>query len=87
MLAGENEEMSLAIEEDDVTAVLLADGWHTVADNSFYTDAYEYADGDRITVGGGSVPGVPSTGFLFRDESGEYLSGPLSSILAVKQST
>jgi len=34
--------MSLAIDIDKVATVLLADGWHTVEDDSFDIDAYEY---------------------------------------------
>lgn len=34
--------MSLAIDVDTVTEVLLADGWHHVADESFSLDSYEY---------------------------------------------
>jgi hypothetical protein len=34
--------MSLAIEVDDITHVLLADGWHTVHDASFGIDSYEF---------------------------------------------
>lgn len=33
---------SLAIDPDDVTEVLLADGWHEVDKDSFDLDAYEY---------------------------------------------
>ena len=32
--------MSLTIEVDDITHVLLADGWHTVHDASFGIDSY-----------------------------------------------
>ena len=34
--------MSLAIDVDRVARVLLDDGWHDVADDSFAIDAYEY---------------------------------------------
>ena len=34
--------MSLAIEVDDITDVLLADGWHTIHDASFGIDSYEF---------------------------------------------
>jgi hypothetical protein len=34
--------MSLAIEVDDITHVLLADGWHTVHDASFGIGSYEF---------------------------------------------
>jgi hypothetical protein len=34
--------VSLAIDVDHVTEVLLADGWHIVAEQSFTLDSYEY---------------------------------------------
>jgi hypothetical protein len=35
--------MSLYIDVDRVSSVLLADGWHAVAEDSFDLDAYEKA--------------------------------------------
>jgi hypothetical protein len=43
--------MSLAIDVDRVAAVLLADGWHTVSNDSFELDAYEYLQHDDEDVG------------------------------------
>lgn len=78
--------MSLAIDVDDVTEVLLSSGWYTVTDDSFFIDSYEFVWGDELAHGGGAS-GVCSSGFRFhaRDEAGRIriLSGPLSSILAV----
>ena len=34
--------MSLALQVDQILAVLLADGWHMVAKQSFSLDSYEY---------------------------------------------
>ena len=34
--------MSLAIDVDTVSKVLLADGWHVVVDQTFSVDSYEY---------------------------------------------
>ena len=49
--------MSLAIEVDDITHVLLADGWHTVHDASFGIDSYEFMRhegmSDSPILGGG----------------------------------
>ena len=49
--------MSLTIEVDDITHVLLADGWHTVHDASFGIDSYEFMSregiGDSPMLGGG----------------------------------
>jgi len=77
--------MSLAIDPNEVTAVLLADGWHEVqvlGDNSwssFDLDSYEYVDAqsdpdrDPIVLVGGGQSGICSVGFTFRelvDENG-----------------
>jgi hypothetical protein len=58
--------MSLAIEVDDVTAVLLADGWHTVANRSFAFDSYEHVWGaDDQVMHRGGTSGICATGFAF----------------------
>lgn len=77
--------MSLAIDVDDVTAVLLADGWHDVADDSFDLDSYEYLHLGDLLLGGGSVDGVPSTGFRFVGTDGANMAGPITAVLAVKR--
>jgi hypothetical protein len=77
--------MSLRIGVDDISAVLLADGWHNVdpmsnrpgAISSFDTDAYEFIDSEGDVLFGNG------TGFRFT-ESGSPLFGPMSSILAVR---
>jgi hypothetical protein len=76
--------MSLAIDLDDVTAVLLADGWHEVAGESFTLDAYEFMWRGQSAHSGGSS-GVCSTGFAFKTPAGEHLAGPLTAVLAVRQ--
>jgi len=76
--------MSLAIGVSDVTHVLLADGWHAVADNSFWLDAYEFLD---LPIPGTSPDLMygNGTGFLFEDaEGGGLVMGPIASVLAVK---
>lgn len=78
--------MSLAIEVDDVTAVLLADGWHTVANKSFALDSYEYVWGadDQVMHGGGNSA-ICATGFTFTTENGSTMvAGPLTAVLAVR---
>lgn len=89
--------MSLLIEIDKVTEVLLADGWHVVDWNapgkvsSFEIDAYEFlryrADEnhrDHVTaVGGGEVSGVSAVGATWQT-AGIQIACPFPSILAVK---
>jgi hypothetical protein len=59
--------VSLAIDIDKVSAVLLADGWHTVADDSLVIDSYEYVCGDDLVHGRGDS-GVCATGFCFLED-------------------
>jgi hypothetical protein len=84
--------MSIAINIDHVTEVLLADGWHTVADESFALDSYEYLqyhpNPDRdpfVLLGGGREPLIPATGFTFTETTGHRISGPLTAVLAVRE--
>jgi hypothetical protein len=83
--------MSLAIDVDTVTAVLLADGWHDVIDDSFDVDAYEFeekiAEGeDPRLLHGGEHSGISDSGFVCRTSQG-MICGPLTSLLAVKVRT
>jgi hypothetical protein len=93
--------MSLAINIDAVSAVLLADGWHQVADASFLVDSYEYIDpayanDERGLVHGGGQSGVCASGFGFYEDLDENagnayrgdlvrVAGPLTAILAVQE--
>jgi hypothetical protein len=68
--------MGTPIDVDSVTAVLLADGWHAVNDDSFIATDYEFEYNGR------TLPGWPE-GFSFEDTDGRLLTGPLSAIVAV----
>ena len=81
--------MSLAIDVDEVRAVLLADGWHDVKDESFEIDAYEFVRGDEPRLLGGQSDGVCSAGARWREagyggSNDREIFCPLTSILAVK---
>lgn len=72
--------MSLAIDVDHVTAVLIHGTWYTVLDDSFALDSYEYiwwergpdtrnqwgGDVDPELLHGGGHNGICATGFAFR---------------------
>lgn len=80
--------MSLWIDVDQVTDVLLADGWHVVDDKSFDLDSYDFHSHGTALPPGGEVHEVPSTGFSFLtqiDGMQTVLIGPLTSVLAVRQ--
>ena len=79
--------MSLSIDIGKVFSVLLADGWHDVANDSFVLDSYEYLWREELVHGGGDS-GVCATGFSFV-ESYEgmdigIVAGPLTAIQAVR---
>jgi hypothetical protein len=84
--------MSLEIDINQVTQVLLADGWHKVdfSNNasSFSSDAYEFiqkhAEGraDEVLHGGGQA-GFCSTGATWQEKGASYFC-PLTAILAVR---
>lgn len=76
--------MSLAIDIDRVAAVLLSDGdWHLVEGGSFDIDQYEYVRDGALAYGGGQ-DGIYAYGFSFKTKAGNYVSGPLSSLVAVR---
>jgi hypothetical protein len=78
--------VSLRIDTNRVTHVLLPDGWYTADANTFDVDAYEFIEGDdNNIVHGGGKGGITSAGFEFKQE-GVRISGPLTSVLAVKES-
>jgi hypothetical protein len=87
--------MSLMIDVDKVEAVLLADGWHEIADRSFRLDSYEFVWGNQYqrdndeftTMHGGGQSGICATGFAFHNPNQQTIAGPLTAILAVRSST
>lgn len=52
--------MSLAIDVDTITDVLLGDGWHKVAGQSFDLDAYEFMWQGRMVLGAGPARACPA---------------------------
>jgi hypothetical protein len=70
--------MSLAVDVDKVTMVLLNDGWHRVVNESFTIDAYEYRQSDEGVV---PAPSIGAT-WLGSDETRIYCS--LAAVLAVR---
>lgn len=74
--------MSTAIDVTKLRSILLADGWHRVADKSFAIGTYAFLQGGVTTTGknGASAP----AGFSFKDDAGYVLAGPMSAILATQ---
>lgn len=76
--------MSLAINIETVTDVLLADGWHKVARGSFDLDAYEFME-DGVLVHGGGQSGVCAKGVTWREAGrSTVISCPRTAVLAVR---
>jgi len=80
--------MSLAIDTDKVTHVLIEGNWHKVEGQSFDIDAYEFVEmhgSERFVVHGGGHGGITSSGFRFIESGGGgEIVGPLSAIQAVR---
>jgi hypothetical protein len=76
--------MSLYIDVDHVTHVLLADGWHIVHEASFDLDAYEYHHEKNLILKGGGVAGIPSTGATWGEADGTRICCPITAVLAVR---
>jgi hypothetical protein len=75
--------VSLEIDVERVSSVLLSDGWHTVQESSFDLDSYEFRRKGRALLGGGQETLVPAMGFSFKDNQG-WIKGAVTSILAVR---
>jgi hypothetical protein len=81
--------MSLSINVNKVTAVLLAGGWHEVADESFKLGSHEFLwssegqqqDGKPQLVHRAGANGICATGFQFADRIVERESGPICKYL------
>lgn len=84
--------MSLLIDPERVSKVLLADGWHVVEPKSFGCDSYEYVhmywNGEEKYVNHhlGGQSDVCATGYAFRvpGPGGRWVAGPLTAVLAVE---
>jgi hypothetical protein len=69
------------IETAEVEAVLLPDGWHNVEDFFIDEAAQRFKKSNGVLFEGFEGGGP---GFTYMDpESGRYVSGPMSSLLAV----
>jgi hypothetical protein len=76
--------MSLEIDVAKVRSVLLPNaGWLDIKLGSFKLDAYEF-HAERTVVHSRGEGGFCSTGFQFQDQSGNVVTGPLTSILAIR---
>jgi hypothetical protein len=80
--------MSLAIQIEDVSAVMIGGVWLEVKAKSFDLDSYEFMAGNpmenwRACLHSVREFGVRATGFTFQDDKA-WISGPLTAIQAVR---
>lgn len=84
--------MSLWIDIDKITQVLIGNEWHEVEPETFDLDSYEYMGGEHYgddhCLHGGGNSGVCATGFTFQPKghSTSRICGPLTAIQAVRSS-
>jgi hypothetical protein len=76
--------MSREIAPEEVIEVLLADGWHPVSPGAFSVDADHYIHAQTARFRMGDPGGDYTPGFLFEEFTGEWVTGPLTSVLAVR---
>jgi len=76
--------MSLSIDTEHVTAVLLVDGWHVIEPGTFKIEGYDIRDDGYPLI----AREFPDHGFTFVEVDESYVassvSGPLSSLLALR---
>jgi hypothetical protein len=82
--------MSLAINIDEITDVMIGNTWHAIEPDTFDLDSYEYMGGkhygDDYLLHGGGDRGICSLGFCFtpRGFGKARICGPLTAIQAVR---
>ena len=78
--------MSLAIDTNSISEVLLNCGWIKIQLGSFDLDSFEFVENNPFyLVHGGGASDICATGFIFTDLKGARVYGPMTSILAVKR--
>jgi len=80
--------VSLFIDVDQITAVLVAGTWYDVADYSFALDAYEYVwypSAERRDQGDFQLQHSGGAGFRFTTKAGDVLVGPIDQVQAIRR--
>jgi hypothetical protein len=75
--------MNLQIDVTAITFVLLSDGWHSVANNSFELSSFEFHKNGSGPVNGNGVV-LPGAGASWSEPEGTRVACPVTSILAFK---
>jgi len=77
--------MSLAINLDEVEAVMLLDHqWYKVIDHTFIIDSYEFVWDKQTVIGGGQVPNVSATCAAWKTSGKTNMVCPFTSIIALR---
>jgi outer membrane biosynthesis protein TonB len=69
--------MNIFVDPSLISEILLQDGWHAVVPGTLQTGKYALVEPDM------PAPGAP--GFTFHEAGGASISGPMSSVLAVRR--
>ena len=69
--------MNIFVDPSLVSAILLPDGWHLVVPGTLNTGKYALVEPN--------TPSPAAPGFTFHEDGGVSISGPVSSILAVRR--
>ena len=72
--------MSLSIQADEVTEVLLTDRWYKVKSGSFRLDIYEFPG----HLDAGREQQLPSMGAAWTSPDGSKMFCPITSVLALR---
>lgn len=80
-LGSYGQHMAHLVDPTTVTAVLLPTGWEEIVDGSFFIDSYEVDTGDPTHWSGG-----PGFQFTPRGKGALRITGPMSSVLALRHS-
>lgn len=82
--------MSLYIDTDKVTRVMIGNEWHDVKNrggiSTFDVDSYEIhsVSAGYMMLRGGESALIPSQGFTFATPDGRTIYGPLTSVQAIE---
>jgi hypothetical protein len=76
--------MSLSIDIQKVSAVLLADGWHAILPGSLDLDGYDFVRQNDVVLTGATTQGLPAIGARWKEAGDLIVVCPVTAILAVK---
>jgi hypothetical protein len=79
--------VSLAIEIDDVVAIMIGGVWLEIECGSFDIDSYEFVHDDNLLLGGGQSGICPAGYVAALKNAQQKICGPLTALQAVRTKT